>query len=78
MTTCTYDNPATMHRECWKDKKLLYSYCFDVLPPFALKPVPARHFFFGANIGGWKCGQCVGDIEAVDFTNKENQYGSDY
>lgn len=23
MAVCTYDNPATMNRECWENKKLL-------------------------------------------------------
>ena len=62
---CVYDNPATMSRECWQDGKLLCSYSFNVLPPFADKPIPAKHYFFGANIGPWKTGQLVGNPEAT-------------
>ena len=64
MASCTYDNPATMARECWQDGKLIAKYnaaLFD-LPVW---PIPARKFFFGANIGGWKTGQLVGDKSAM-------------
>ena len=63
--TCTYDNPATMARECWQDGRLLCHYSFNILPPFAKEPIPAKHFFFGANIGPWKPGQMVGDADAI-------------
>ena len=63
MKTCVYDNPATMARECWQDGKLVCHYKADL---FALKePIPARKFFFGANIGDWVTGQIVGDKEAM-------------
>lgn len=65
MSVCTYDNPATMRRECWQDGKLLCSYCAML---YALKkfPVPAELYFFGANIGDWKEGQLVGDKSAME------------
>ena len=64
MAVCTYDNPATMSRECWQDGELLCHYSASL---FALKdwPVPERLFFFGANIGDWKTGQLVGDRTAM-------------
>jgi len=57
---CTYDNPATMHRECWQDGRLLCSYSHRVIGD-----VPADYYFFGANIGPWKTGQYVGDMQAL-------------
>lgn len=63
-SVCTYDNPATMARECWQDGKLICHYKAELffIEPF---PVPARFLFFGANIGEWKTGQLVGDKEAM-------------
>ena len=62
MKTCTYDNPSTMYRECWKDGKILYAYSMEaVIRNF----IPARYFFFGANIGKWRTGQIVGDSDAI-------------
>jgi hypothetical protein len=65
MTVCTFDNPATLRRECWKDQKLYCSYDAALLPPFAKRPIPREHFFFGANIGPWLSGQKVGDPAAI-------------
>lgn len=65
MSVCTYDNPVSMARECWQDGKRICHYSFDLLPPFAKKPIPGRIFFFGANIGSWKPGQMVGDAKAM-------------
>ncbi len=64
MSTCTYDNPSTMSRECWQDGKVLCSYKAEL---FFMKtfPVPAELFFFGANIGDWEAGQIIGDKEAI-------------
>lgn len=63
MMVCTFDNPATMRRECWQDGRLLCSYAFEL---FALRrPIPRHLFFFGANIGDWKAGQMVGDAGAM-------------
>ncbi len=61
---CTYDNPATMARECWLDGELICQYDSNL---FFLKdwPVPPQQFFFGANTGDWKTGQLVGDKEAL-------------
>jgi hypothetical protein len=62
---CTYDNPATMSRECWQDGKLICAYKMEL---FFLKvwPIPADKFFFGANIGDWKTGQMVGNPHAME------------
>lgn len=65
MKTCTYDNPATMTRECWADGVLVCHYSYRLLAPSAKEPIPGQHFFFGANIGPWKCGQMVGDSLAM-------------
>lgn len=65
MSVCTYDNPATMHRECWQSGRLICCYLFSTLPPFANSPIPSRLFFFGANVGSWKAGQTIGDIAAI-------------
>jgi hypothetical protein len=67
MATCVYDNPETMSRECWQNGKIICSYKMELffIDPF---PVPAEHFFFGANIGPWKEGQLVGAKEAKEPT----------
>ena len=65
MATCTYDNPATMARECWQDKTLVCHYIAQILPPYIRGIIPAEHFFFGANVGPWKLGQMVGDEQAI-------------
>ena len=65
MTTATYDSPVTMFRECWQDGRLLYAYEASTLPPFCRDPIPGYLFFFGADIGDFKSGQLVGDVEAI-------------
>lgn len=65
MAVCVHDNPVTMSRECWEDGELFRAYSAFILPPFAESPIPAEHFFFGANIGPWKEGQIVGNPEAI-------------
>lgn len=73
---CTFDNPATMRRECWQDGQIVWS-C-DALalhlkpPPGETQPIPRDRFFFGANIGPWKKGQKVGDPEAIDPREEEH------
>lgn len=64
MSSCTFDNPATMARECWQDGKLIchYKAILFFIDPF---PIPSEYFFFGANIGPWKEGQIVGDKTAM-------------
>jgi hypothetical protein len=61
---CTYDNPATMQRECWQNGVLIRAYSATL---YALKvwPVPPEHYFFGANVGDWKTGQLHGDASAM-------------
>ena len=63
MSVATYDNPATMRRECWDSGRIICSYSANVLVREG--QIPARHFFFGANIGPWETGQLVGDPEAI-------------
>ena len=65
MKICTYDNPASMARECWQDGELICHYQAEL---YFLKEwtVPRELYFFGANIGEWKIGQIVGDITAMD------------
>ena len=65
MSTCTYDNPATMSRECWQDGRLICAYSFKILPPFAKYPIPGYLFFFGANVGPWEEERLIGDAEAM-------------
>lgn len=64
MAVCTFDNPATMMRECWQDGRMICSYSADLL---CLKDFKgdSLQFFFGANVGPWKTGQCFGDIDAM-------------
>ena len=62
---CTYDNPATMARECWQDGRLFYSYSCQLFPPYAKSRIPGALLFFGANIGEWEPGRMVGDAEAI-------------
>lgn len=73
MTVCTYDNPATMARECWQDGKVRSQYSFQLLPPYASEPIPGKYFFFGANIGPWKPGQMVGDAGAISDCVRRQQ-----
>lgn len=63
MTVCTFDNPATMSRECWQDGRLICSYSMELLT--SKQPIPGNQFFFGANIGPWDTGQYVGDLNAM-------------
>ena len=63
MVTCVYDNPSTMCRECWVDKKLICSYNFRLF--YLAKGFDYGKMFFGANIGDWKEGQLIGDKEAM-------------
>lgn len=65
MKTCTYDNPATMARECWQSGKFICHYQAVILPPFAKKSMPTEVYFFGANIGKWQTGRIVGDKSAM-------------
>lgn len=66
MKTLTYDNPASMQRECWQDGRLLCAYAAELFPPFAKKQtIPGRLLFFGANVGEWKTGQALGDMAAM-------------
>ena len=69
MAVCTYDNPSTMARECWKDGRLLCHYQAILLPPFAKEPIPADVFFFGANVGEWHEGRIVGDSSAMETSD---------
>ncbi len=64
MSVCTFDNPASFARECWQDGQLVCHYAATL---YFLKawPIPAEHYFFGANIGPWKTGQLVGDPLAI-------------
>lgn len=62
---CTFDNPMAWRRECWSSGRLLYSYAAEVLPGIARQPIPARYFFFGANVGRWTPGRCIGDSRAM-------------
>jgi len=70
MTTCVYDNPDTMARECYRDGQLVCHYTAALLlrklSPWENQPVPGKYFFFGANIGPWKAGQLVGDRAAMN------------
>jgi len=65
MNVCTYDNPDTMCRECWQDGQLLVHYSAELLMmgPNAIR---SEYYFFGANVGPWKTGQMIGDIEAME------------
>ena len=63
MAVCTYDNPATMARECWQDGKLICHYKASLL--YLREPIPSEYFFFGANVGPWQEGQLVGDPDAI-------------
>lgn len=67
MKCCTYDNPKTMQRECWREGELLCSYSFEIF--YQPLMIPSKDLFFGANIGPWKAGQIVGNKEAMGETN---------
>lgn len=62
--TCTYDNPATMCREAWRDKRLIAHITADFL---FQKPTICPRFVIhmGLNVGDWKEGQKIGDPEAI-------------
>jgi hypothetical protein len=63
--SCVYDSPLSMKRECWQEGEILITYEARLLAPFAKRPIPGEMMFFGANIGPWKEGQLVGDVEAI-------------
>lgn len=65
MAVCTYDNPATMRRECWQDGELVASYCAMLMHAKHGWPPPPRRFHMGANIGPWKEGQMIGSPDAI-------------
>lgn len=69
MPACTYDNPATMARECWQDGRMLCSYSAALLlrkpSTGETQPIPGEHLFFGANVGDWNPGQVVGEGSAL-------------
>lgn len=77
MKTCTYDNPATMQRECWQDGRLIAAYSMALLlsnPRFGLtQPIPGRYFFFGANVGDWEPVRLIGHACAMQSVlNRED------
>lgn len=61
--TCTYDNPATMCREAWRDKRLIAHVTAEFLfhHPHGFRFV----IHMGLNVGDWKEGQKIGDPEAI-------------
>ena len=63
MSVCVYDNPDSCERECWQDGKLIRSYNMKLF--FLKDGIPPENLFFGANIGGWKDYQLVGDRKAM-------------
>ena len=64
MKTCTYDNPATMYREAWRDKRLIAHITAEFLfQKPTICPRPPIHM--GLNVGDWKEGQKIGDPEAI-------------
>lgn len=65
MKTCTYDNPATLSRECWKDGRLVCRYTRELLIDLSTRTIPGFSMFFGANVGPWKSGQMIGDPGAL-------------
>lgn len=65
MKICTYDNPASMQRECWENGRLLCAYTYEALIPHARIRIPPELFFFGANVGEWKAGRMFGDPGAM-------------
>lgn len=69
MAVCTYDNPATMRRECWQDGHIV---CWYDSKLYALEKwnIPANSYFFGANVGDWKAGQIVGDPGAMKIAHR--------
>ena len=64
LKTCTYDNPATMCREAWRDKRLIAHITAEFL---FQKPAiyPRFVIHMGLNIGDWKEGQKIGNPEAI-------------
>lgn len=62
--TCTYDNPATMCREAWRDKRLIAHVTAEFL---FQKPTICHRIVIhmGLNVGDWKEGQILGDPEAI-------------
>jgi len=73
MKTCTYDNPATMARECWQDGELLYAYSYLILAPYAREPIPRGYFFLGAAVGPWNAGKLYGNADAMNEVKKESE-----
>jgi len=60
---CVYDNPATMHREAWKDGRLVASISLALLETKGFEGHPS--IFFGLNVGQWESGKLRGDPAAM-------------
>ena len=65
INVCVYDNPEIMHRECWENGELIYSYSY-ILFLHKVFPLPAEYFFFAANVGEWETGKLhCGTLDAM-------------
>lgn len=64
MAVCVIDNPATMHREAWKDGVILSSVSAIML--MSVDFSGHKSFDFRLNCGDWKSGFIhVGDVSAM-------------
>lgn len=63
MKVCTYDNPATLCRECWQDGLMIRSYALELF--CSVQRILPSMYFFGANIGPWMPGRVSGDFAAM-------------
>lgn len=62
MSSCVYDNPATMSREFYGDGKMICAYAAELLCSEEMHAMRLTNIF-GA--GDWNSGQLIGDIRAL-------------
>jgi len=60
---CTYDNPKTMMRECYRNGNLEWDMCAEIF--FISWSPPIVNALSGFELGYWKEGEIVGDPEAL-------------
>lgn len=67
MSSCVYDNPATMSREFYDDGKMVCTYTAELLCSEEMRAMGFTNIF-GA--GDWNSGQLIGDIRALGDSHR--------
>lgn len=65
MKVCQYDNPATMCRELWQDRKMIAHLSADLLC-MKTRFTGDKYMHFGFDLSEWKTGKTRGDKQAIE------------